>query len=164
MKEKISTKIVRTIQSSIITIDALRRKIHILFFYLKKKKKRENKIPSIPSLLPPTLVESKIFTFYKSSGDNRMKRNEEERGKLKRREREKSNSRKSSRFAKQASLLLHPSAREVYFERCVAEAFPKRPKMRERVDDRAKTKYNIPVLCRMRGDLLGFSRRSRYIL
>lgn len=89
MKEKISTKIVRTIQSSIITIDALRRKIHILFFYLKKKKKRENKIPSIPSLLPPTLVESKIFTFYKSSGDNRMKRNEEERGKLKRREREK---------------------------------------------------------------------------
>lgn len=79
------------IQSSIIIIDTNKKKDTHSFFLSRfhQKKKRENKIPSIPSLLPPTLVESKIFTFYKSSDDNRMKRNEEERKKLKKKGREK---------------------------------------------------------------------------
>lgn len=105
------------IQSSITSIKATKEKNTHLFFYLTsiKKKERERtkflhktKIQrlryinsrfknSLDSYLSPTLAESKIFTSYKSSDDNRMKQNEER--KKKKREREKNNSRKSSRAA-----------------------------------------------------------------
>lgn len=51
---------------------------------------------SFKNSLDSTLAESKIFTFYKSSDDKRMKRLNEGRKKLKR---ERSDSRKSSRAA-----------------------------------------------------------------
>lgn len=110
------------IQSSITSIKATKKKNTHLFFYLTSiKKKRERtkflhktKIQrlryinsrfknSLDSYLSPTLAESKIFTSYKSSDDNRMKQNEERKKKKKKREREKRiilENRRVLRFAK----------------------------------------------------------------
>lgn len=93
------------IQSSITSIKATKKKNTHLFFFislpLKKKEREQNSYTkiqrlryinsrfknSLDSYLSPTLAESKIFTSYKSSDDNRMKQNEE-RKKKKEKERE----------------------------------------------------------------------------
>lgn len=108
------------IQSSITSIKATKKKNTHLFFYLtsiKKKEREQNSYTkiqrlryinsrfknSLDSYLSPTLAESKIFTSYKSSDDNRMKQNEERKKKKRKREREKRiilENRRVLRFAK----------------------------------------------------------------